>query len=97
MSDKPGLRLESDISNEFPAMAPRANWKASCVFPRHLSGSALSGTTDPKRSPSISSTEDRHRIKYAKVDAIRRGGRQRGHRKGYKVDTGHLIEVTRRA
>lgn len=78
-------------------MAPRANWKGFLPFPRHLSGSALSGHLGiEKVSFNQLNRKTGHRIKYAKVDAD--SGEEVDNEdivKGYKVDTDTFIEVTK--
>ena len=83
---------------EFPAMAPRANWKGFLRLSLVTCPVALYPATSESEKVSFNQLNRKtgHRIKYAKVDADT--GEEVANEdivKGYKVDTDTFIEVTK--
>ena len=83
---------------EFPAMAPRANWKGFLRLSLVTCPVALYPATSESEKVSFNQLNRKtgHRIKYAKVDADT--GEEVDNEdivKGYKVDTDTFIEVTK--
>jgi DNA end-binding protein Ku len=91
--------LKSGIRKvEFPAMAPRANWKGFLRLSLVTCPVALFPATSESEKVSFNQLNRKtgHRIKYAKVDADT--GEEVANEdivKGYKVDTDTFIEVTK--
>ncbi|MGY4372663.1 hypothetical protein ACVWZ3_000302 [Bradyrhizobium sp. i1.3.6] len=84
--------------SEFPAMAPRANWKGFLRLSLVTCPVALYPATSESEKVSFNQLNRKtgHRIKYAKVDADT--GEEVDNEdivKGYKVDTDTFIEVTK--